>query len=165
MGSDEQRAKQISKGIGLSDVQIGKRREVEDLKKQLADIDEYFKDFDGNTFNEKFHSLCRYYEDMMDEKDADYKKLEKQLAEAHRLYKGAVSVNADNLEKIMATAVHKKNEQLKIYLNKFGGHTAECDSLKIYVMGWKGEYGEKQIMRDPAPKCDCGYKETKERWE
>jgi len=56
--------------------------------------------------------------------------------------------------------LQEQNTQLKADLAKFGGHTAECDSLKIYVMGWKGEYGEEQMMRDPAPVCDCGWAEV-----
>jgi len=46
-----------------------------------------------------------------------------------------------------------ENEQdLKFYLNKFAGHTADCKLTRLDIHG---------VM----VKCDCGFAEAQERWE
>ncbi len=69
--------------------------------------------------------------------------LKAQLAEAQRLWKQAVGVNADRLEEMLTAVVHKENEQLKADLAKHGGHTAECAS-QAALEEWD---------------CDCGWAE------
>ena len=75
-----------------------------------------------------------------------------------------MDINAFYEEIAVQEQIDKATKQLKGDLAKFGGHTAECDSLKIYYMAWKGE-GQEQVLRQPAPQCNCGYTEAKERWE
>ena len=94
----------------------------------------------------------RIINDELKKKDKQITQLKADLAEANRLYKQAVSVNADKLEQMLSAVVHKENEQLKADLAKFGGHTSKCRSHFNDEDGY-------------ALECDCGFVEAKERWE
>jgi len=91
--------------------------------------------------------------DKIDDSDIEYvrpEQLKADLANANRLYKQAVSVNADRLEQMLSTTVHKENDQLKADLAKYGEHKGTCMAIKPWGVGGK---------------CDCGYDKAKERWE
>lgn len=63
--------------------------------------------------------------------------------------------------------------QLKADLDKFGGHTAECELNISVPPGYSQEQldaGDAAVTRItgavPRPrKCDCGFEKAKERWK
>jgi len=92
------------------------------------------------------HSLA------MQEKDKQIAKLEKQLATYKALYKKKAKFLTTTLKRLDESSW--ENEQdLKVWLKKYGGHTAECASLKSeYEFGC---FGIGTFKRDR--KCDCGW--------